>query len=161
MLSYLHRIVLWSLSQLDVRHQGIRWLQPRRTWLVNVEIYPRVLLTPKSVSALLGLWRVQAILQSSSFYGLLVKSLHCRPQYPCFRLIRHFFYLQSWTSLYSGHWTQCSPQDLGLSAPLLSSLLSFFLVDSQSEAFRCHGRRLGWMTRGAWVSHNSEPLHLP
>ena len=88
MLSYLHRIVLWSLPQLDVRHQGIRWLQPRRTWLVNVELYPRVLLTSKSVSALLGLCRVQAILQSSSFYGPLVKSLHCWPQYPCFSLIR-------------------------------------------------------------------------
>ena len=125
MLSYLHRIVLWSLSQLDVRHQGIRWLQPRRTWLVNVEIYPRVLLTPQSVSALLGLCRVQAILQSSSFCGLLVKSLHCRPQNPCFRFIRHFFYLQSWTSLYSGHWTQCSPQDFGLSAPSAVKSLVF------------------------------------
>ena len=161
MLSYLHRIVLWSLSQLDVRHQGIRWLQPRRTWLVNVEIYPRVLLTSKSVSALLGLCRVQAILESSSFCGLLVKSLNCQTQYPCFRLIRHFFYLQSWTSLYSGHWTQCSPQDFGLSAPLLSNLLSFFLVDSQSEAFRCYWIRLGWMTRGACMSHNSETLHVP
>ena len=120
MLSYLHRIVLWSLPQLDVRHQGIRWLQPRRTRLVNVEIYPRVLLTPKSVSALLGLCRVQAILQSSSFYGLLVKSLHCRPQYPCFRLIRLAAVLLPAkldftlprtlnTVLPSGLWTQCSP----------------------------------------------------